>query len=156
MPGILDANLCTEAFLYLCYSFLLIFNKFCDLSLLHWVRGGGGGWGAVRLENLLHLGSPTPCGGWGSAVRKMCCTGLPAPTQIVEGGPLERLVPKTYVTRNIHIHRLQNTETHVHKTIYGPLIITALYVMLLMLANPLLAQVGEGWALEISTFLGPK
>ena len=28
--------LCTRAFLYVCYSFLLISNKFCDLSLLHW------------------------------------------------------------------------------------------------------------------------
>jgi hypothetical protein len=31
------------AFLYVCYSFLLIFSKFCDLSLLHWPLGGGGG-----------------------------------------------------------------------------------------------------------------
>jgi hypothetical protein len=36
--------------------------------------------------------------------------------------------------------------------IYGPMI--APYVMLLMWANPLLAQVGGGWALEIETFLG--
>jgi hypothetical protein len=28
--------LCTGAFLYVRYSFLLIYNKFCDLSLLHW------------------------------------------------------------------------------------------------------------------------
>ncbi len=40
---------------------------------------------------------------------------------------------------------------HVHKTTYEPLINTPLYVMLLMQANP-----GEGWALKISTFLGPK
>jgi hypothetical protein len=33
----------------------------------------------------------------------------------------------------------------VHKTTYGPLIDTALYVMLLMRANPLPGQVGEGW-----------
>ncbi len=45
---------------------------------------------------------------------------------------------------------------HVHKTTYGPLIYTALYVMLLMQANPLLGKVGGGWALEISTILGPK
>ncbi len=57
---------------YVCYSFLLISNKLCDLSLLHW------------------------------------------------------------------------------------LIETALYVKLLMWANPLLRQVGCVWALEISTFLGPK
>jgi hypothetical protein len=36
--------LCTGAFLYVRYSFLLISNKFCDyLSLLHSVGGGGGG-----------------------------------------------------------------------------------------------------------------
>ncbi len=44
----------------------------------------------------------------------------------------------------------------VHKITYGSLIYTALYVMLLMRANQLLGQVGGGWALEISTFLGPK
>jgi hypothetical protein len=36
----------------------------------------------------------------------------------------------------------------VHKTTYGPLIYTALYVMLLMQSNPLLGQVGGGWALH--------
>jgi hypothetical protein len=45
---------------------------------------------------------------------------------------------------------------NVHKTTYGPLINTALYVLLLMWTNPLLGQVGEGWAVEILTFLGPK
>jgi hypothetical protein len=39
--------------------------------------------------------------------------------------------------------------------IYGPMISTALYVMLLMWANPLRGKVGGGWALEIETFLGP-
>jgi hypothetical protein len=44
-------------------------------------------------------------------------------------------------------------EAHVHKTTYGPLIgMGAMYVMLLMQANPLLGQVGGGWALEIQTF----
>ncbi len=38
----------------------------------------------------------------------------------------------------------------VHKTTYAPMIYTALYVMFLMRANPLLGQVGGGWALEIS------
>ncbi len=47
-------------------------------------------------------------------------------------------------------------EAHVHKTTYGPLIDTALYIMLLMRANPLLGQVGGGWALEISSFVGPN
>jgi hypothetical protein len=45
---------------------------------------------------------------------------------------------------------------HVHKTTYGPLIDTALYVMLLMRENPFLWQVGGCWALEISTFFGPQ
>jgi hypothetical protein len=35
--------LCTGALLYVRYSFLLISNKFCDLSLLLWVGEGGGG-----------------------------------------------------------------------------------------------------------------
>ena len=38
------------------------------------------------------------------------------------------------------------------KTIYGPMIYTDPYVMLLMWANPLRGQVGGGWALEIETF----
>jgi hypothetical protein len=29
--------------MYIGYSFLSISNKFCDLNLLHWVIGGGGG-----------------------------------------------------------------------------------------------------------------
>ncbi len=44
----------------------------------------------------------------------------------------------------------------VHKTTFVPLIVTALYVMLLMWANPLLGQVEGGWTLEISTFLAPN
>jgi hypothetical protein len=44
---------------------------------------------------------------------------------------------------------------HEHKTNYGPLTDMALYVILLMVANPLFGQVGEGWALEIKTLLGP-
>ncbi len=51
--------------------------------------------------------------------------------------------------------QIQNTETHVYKTTYGPLIDTALYIMLLIRVNPLFGQVGEGWAIEISTILGP-
>jgi hypothetical protein len=39
--------------------------------------------------------------------------------------------------------------------VYGPMIYTSLYVMLLIKATPLRGQVGEGWALEIETFLGP-
>jgi hypothetical protein len=47
-------------------------------------------------------------------------------------------------------------EAHVHKTTFEPLIGTALYVIPLMRTNPLLWQMGGGWALEISTFFGPK
>ena len=41
--------LCTGAFLYVPFIFLLISNKFCDLCLLHWplFRDVGGG-GAVH------------------------------------------------------------------------------------------------------------
>ncbi len=39
--------------------------------------------------------------------------------------------------------------------IYGPMIYTAPYVMVLKQADPLREQVGSGWALEIKTFLGP-
>jgi hypothetical protein len=67
------------AFLYVRYSFLLISNKFCDLSLPH------------------------------------CAPSLSP-----------------------------SLEAHVHKTTWGPLIDTDLYVMLLMRANPLLEQGGGG------------
>jgi len=39
--------------------------------------------------------------------------------------------------------------------IFGPMIYTALYVMLLMRENTLRGQVGGGGALEIKTFWGP-
>jgi hypothetical protein len=45
---------CSGAFLCGCYNVLSISNKFCDLSFLHWVVGGGG-----------------------STVRKLYCTVLP-------------------------------------------------------------------------------
>ncbi len=45
---------------------------------------------------------------------------------------------------------------NVLKTSYRPLIDTALYVMLLMRANPLLGKVGGCWALEISPFWAPN
>jgi hypothetical protein len=53
---------CTGTFLYICYSFLLISNKFCDLSLLHWPRGEGMEGGSVvrkiygTVLTLLHCG----------------------------------------------------------------------------------------------------
>jgi hypothetical protein len=80
-----------------------------------------------------------------------------------EGGPLEGVGPETHVHKTHSIHyriqnsenRTENAETHVHKTTNGPLIDMTLYVMLLIWANPLLGQVGGGWALGISTFLAP-
>jgi hypothetical protein len=39
--------------------------------------------------------------------------------------------------------------------IYGPMIYTAPYVIVLMRADTLRGQVGGGWALEIETFLSP-
>ncbi len=49
--------------------------------------------------------------------------------------------------------RIQNTDTHVHKTTYGTLIDTALYVMPLLRPNPLHGPVVGGWAPEIQLFL---
>ncbi len=43
----------------------------------------------------------------------------------------------------------------VSLAIYGPMIYTGPYVMLLMQTSPLQGQVGGGWALEIETFFGP-
>jgi hypothetical protein len=40
-------------------------------------------------------------------------------------------------------------------TIYAPMIYTAPCLMFLMRADTLRGQVGGGWALEISSFLGP-
>jgi hypothetical protein len=47
--------LCTGTFLFVRYSFLLISNKFCNLSLLNWVGGGQCG-----KKNLLHYPPPLP------------------------------------------------------------------------------------------------
>ncbi len=44
----------------------------------------------------------------------------------------------------------------MHKTTYAPMIYTPLCIMFWMHAYPLLGQVVGGWALEISSFLGPK
>jgi hypothetical protein len=44
----------------------------------------------------------------------------------------------------------------VHKTIYAPMIYTALFIMFWMCAYPLLGQVGGGWALEILSFFGSQ
>jgi hypothetical protein len=57
--------------------------------------------------------------------------------------------------KNLLHWALEAPIAHVHKTTYGPLINTALHVMLLMRANPFRGQVGGGWSLEISTFWAP-
>jgi hypothetical protein len=44
----------------------------------------------------------------------------------------------------------------VHKTTFAPMIYTDLCIMFWMCAYPLLGQVGGDWALEFSSFLGPK
>ncbi len=62
-----QVTLCTGAFLYVHYSFLLISNKLCDLSLLHWVGGRGV---AVRWEIFTALHSFTNI-----AVKTVYCTG---------------------------------------------------------------------------------
>jgi hypothetical protein len=77
-------------------------------------------------------------GGGGSAVRNIYCTG-----------------PWKLATIQLYNMLKPPEGAHVHKTTYGPLIDTHLYVMFLMRANPLLGQVGGGWALEILTFLVP-
>jgi hypothetical protein len=51
---------------------------------------------------------------------------------------------------------IQLGDSQVHKTTYAPIIYTALCIMFGMCAYPLLGQVGGGWALEFSSFLGPK
>jgi hypothetical protein len=102
------------------YSFLLISNKFCDLSLLHW----------LLFRGVIEM--------WGcSVVRKMYCTG-----------------PSKLATIPLYNPIKSHVGVHVHKITYGPLLVTALYVMLLMRANPLGGQVGEGCALEIEIFSG--
>jgi hypothetical protein len=55
-----------------------------------------------------------------------------------------------------HRAKLWALEAHVHKTTYELLIDTALYIILLMQANPLLWQLGREWALEILIILGPE
>jgi hypothetical protein len=44
----------------------------------------------------------------------------------------------------------------LHKTTYAPMIYTSLCVMFLRRADAFRGQVGGGWTLEISNFLGPK
>jgi hypothetical protein len=44
----------------------------------------------------------------------------------------------------------------VHKTTFALMIYTALCIMFWMCAYPLIGQVGGGWALEFSSFLGHK
>jgi hypothetical protein len=44
----------------------------------------------------------------------------------------------------------------VHKTTYAPMIYTALYVMCLMRADPLLGQMGGGWARKPYSYSVPN
>jgi hypothetical protein len=74
----------------------------------------------------------------GSAVRKFYCT-----------------KPWKLATIQLYNPFKPPEGAHVHKTTYGPLIYTDLYVLLLMRANPFHGQVGGGWALDILTFWGP-
>jgi hypothetical protein len=66
-----------------------------------------------------------------------------------EGARWEPLSPVEAVGRD----EAKNTGPRL--AIYGPMIFTAPYVLLLMRENPLRGQVGGGWALEIETILGP-
>ncbi len=109
--------------LYIRYSFLLISDKFCDLSLLHWPL-----FRAVKR-----------CGRGAVLSEKFHCT-----------GPLEAHSHTTYNPLKSPMG------AYVHKTPYGPLLNTALYVMLLMRAKPFLGQVGGGWVLEIQLFWAPN
>jgi hypothetical protein len=59
----------------------------------------------------------------------------------------------TYSTLKNTEYRTQNKDPHVHKTTYGPLIDTALYVMLYV-GKSITWATGRGLALEIST--GPN
>jgi hypothetical protein len=83
-------------------------------------------------------------GGGGSAIRKFYCTVLlPLPHPYNRGGRegLGLYKKLTTYTKEYRIqntqrrtqnteYRIQNTEYKIHKTTYGPLIDTALYVML--------------------------
>ncbi len=77
-------------------------------------------------------------------------------------GPGKLLIKYYIFSLHITYYILHNTYygtpvgAHVHKTTYAPMLYTALCKTFLMGANPLLGQVGGDWALEISTFLGPK
>ncbi len=50
---------------------------------------------------------------------------------VFRGGPL-KLMYKKKITTYTTEYSIQNAETHVHKTIYGPVIDSALYIMILM------------------------
>jgi hypothetical protein len=63
--------------------------------------------------------------------------------EMCEGGGAGSTVRKIYCTGPWKLMYIKLPMGH------GPLIDTALYVMFLMRANPLLGQVGGVWALEI-------
>jgi hypothetical protein len=53
-------------------------------------------------------------------------------------------------------HKILIWQVQIHKTTYGPLIDTALYIILLMRANPLLGQVEGGLGPGSLDFFGPQ
>jgi hypothetical protein len=101
---------------------MLISNKFCDSSLLPW---RGGEWEEQWSKKTL----PHWSGGG-----DQCGKELPTIPLCI---PLKSPMGSWYIKPPMD---------------YRSLINTALYVMVLMRANP----VRGGWALEILTFLGPK
>ncbi len=102
----------------------------------------GGAARARLLSSFMHLSGP-------SRVIKF----LYAPERPEQGG----YVPLCPCSSTPSVWALKPpTWSLVHKTTYAPMIYTALCIMFRMCAYPLLGQLGEGWALEISSFLGPK
>ncbi len=89
---------------------------------------GGVAW-AGQLSSFMHLSGPS------RAIKFLYAPASPPPTVWALKSPSWALV---------------------HKTTYAPMIYTSMCIMLWMNAYPLLGQVGGGWALEISSFLGPK
>ncbi len=63
---------------------------------------------------------------------------------------------KIYYTQEISPNRVEEVDCR-RMAIYGPMLYTAPYVMLLIQADThtLRGQLGGRWALEIKTFLGP-
>ena len=62
---------------------------------------------------------------------------------------------KNYLSAN-RINNTYRNQNNFSITICAPMIYTAPCIMFWMRAYPLRGQVGGGWALEFSSFLGPK